>query len=29
MAIIMTLWVGNGAALTSFSQWQLKNFENK
>ena len=25
----MTLWIGNGAVLTSSSQWQLKNFENK
>ena len=24
MAIIMTLWIGNGAVLKSFNQWQLK-----
>ena len=24
MAIIMTLWKGNGAVLKSSSQWQLK-----
>ena len=24
MAIIMTLWIGNGAVLKSSSQWQLK-----
>ena len=24
MAIIMTLWIGNGAVLKSYSQWQLK-----
>ena len=24
MAIIMTLWIGNGAVLKSCSQWQLK-----
>ena len=29
MAIIMTLWTGNGAVLKSSSQWQLKEFENK
>ena len=29
MAIIMTLWIGNGAVLKSASQWQLKEFENK
>ena len=30
MAIIMTLWIGNGAVLKSSSQWQKKkNFENK
>ena len=22
----MTLWIGNGAVLKSFSQWQLKEF---
>ena len=26
MAIIMTLWIGNGAVLKSSSQWQLKEF---
>ena len=26
MAIIMTLWIGNGAVLNSSSQWQLKEF---
>ena len=26
MAIIMTLWIGNGAGLKSSSQWQLKAF---
>ena len=26
MAIITTLWIGNGAVLKSFSQWQLKEF---
>ena len=26
MAIIMTLWIGNGAVLKSSSQWQLKKF---
>ena len=25
----MTLWIGNGAVLKIFSQWQLKEFENK
>ena len=29
MAFIMTLWIGDGAVLKSFSQWQLKEFENK
>ena len=29
MAIIMTLWIGNGEVLKSSSQWQLKEFENK
>ena len=29
MAIIMTLWIGNGAVLKGSSQWQLKNCENK
>ena len=29
MAIIMNLWIGNGAVLKRSSQWQLKNFENK
>ena len=30
MAIIMTLWIGNGAVLKSSSQWQLKNnFEHE
>ena len=29
MAIIMTLLIGNGAVLKSFSQWQLKEFQNK
>ena len=26
MAIFMTLWIGNGAALKSSSQWQLRTF---
>ena len=26
MAIIITLWIGNGAVLKSSSQWQLKDF---
>ena len=26
MAIIVTLWIGNGALLKSSSQWQLKEF---
>ena len=26
MAFIMTLWIGNGAVLKSYSQWQLKEF---
>ena len=26
MAIIMTLWIGNGAVLKRSSQWQLKEF---
>ena len=26
MAIIITLWIGNGAVLKSSSQWQLKAF---
>ena len=26
MAIIMTLWIGNGAVLNSSSPWQLKEF---
>ena len=26
MAIIMTLWKGNGAVLKNSSQWQLKEF---
>ena len=26
MAIIMTLWIGNGAILISSGQWQLKEF---
>ena len=26
MAIIMTLWIVNGAVLKSSSQWQLKEF---
>ena len=26
MAIIMTLWIGNGAVLKSSSQWQLKEY---
>ena len=26
MAVIMTLWIGNGAVLKSSSQWQLKEF---
>ena len=33
MAIIMTLWIGNGAVRKSFSQWQFfekkKKIENK
>ena len=29
MAIIMILWIGNGAVLKSSSQWQLKKNENK
>ena len=29
MAIIMTLWIGNGAVLKSSSQWQLKQFRKK
>ena len=29
MAVIMTLWIGNGAVLKSFSQWQVNEFENK
>ena len=29
MVIIMILWIDIGAVLESFSQWQLKNFENK
>ena len=32
MAIIVTLWIDNGAVRKSFSQWQFfekKNFENK
>ena len=29
MAIIMTLWIGDGAVLKSSSQWQLKEFENE
>ena len=24
--IIMTLWIGNGAVLKTFGQWQLKEF---
>ena len=24
MVIIVTLWIGNGAVLKSYSQWQLK-----
>ena len=27
MAIIMTLWIGNGAVLKSSSQWQLNEFQ--
>ena len=27
MAIIMTLWIGNGAVLEISSQWQLKKIE--
>ena len=27
MAIIMTLWIGNGAVLVSSSQWQLKTLK--
>ena len=26
MVIIMTLWIGNGAVLKGFIQWQLKEF---
>ena len=26
MAVIMTLWIGNGAVLESFSQWQVNEF---
>ena len=26
MAIIITLWIGNGAVLKSSSKWQLKEF---
>ena len=26
MAIIMNLWIGNGAVLKSSSQWKLKEF---
>ena len=26
MAIIMTLWIGNGAVLKSSSQWRYKEF---
>ena len=26
MAIIVTLWIGNGADIKSYSQWQLKEF---
>ena len=26
MAVIMTLWIGNGAVLKSSIQWQLKEF---
>ena len=26
MAIIMTLWIGNGAVLKNSSQWQLEEF---
>ena len=26
MAIITTLWIGHGAVLKIFSQWQLKEF---
>ena len=26
MAIIMTLWIGNGTVLKNSSQWQLKEF---
>ena len=26
MAIIMTLWIGNGAVLKNCNQWQLKDF---
>ena len=26
MAIIMTLWIGNGVVLKSSNQWQLKDF---
>ena len=27
MAIIFTLWIGNGAALKSSSYWQLNEFQ--
>ena len=27
MAIIMTYWIGTGAGLRSFSQWQLKELK--
>ena len=26
MALVMTLWIGNGAVLKSSSKWQLKEF---
>ena len=26
MATIITLWIGNGAVLESFSQWQVNEF---
>ena len=29
MAVIVTLWIGNGAVLKSSSQCNKKNFENK
>ena len=29
MAVIMTLWIGNGAVLKGSSQWQLKEFRKK